>query len=811
MLKKLLLLFILLSFCALGEEITPNVQSRLVVDGLLKPVFQWVYYTAPKQVFYIEKEKFLKNLVDIIKPEVAKNIDNFPGRFVTSDQLAQMGIKAIFNESTLDVEVQIPFTLKLEQTINLTGRGYDKEEQEYIVRSDQFSSYLNTYLSQTFDDQDGGYGLSERKTNLEWVSYFKGFTLENSVNYSSQQEQKWQREKTILTYDFEKIMSRLQIGDITTQTVGRQRQFLSAGISFSRVFNINPKFFRTNIHTNQIILERPSNVEVFMNNVLVKQENLQPGPVDIRDFPFFSGENVVLIRITDDLGRVREEYFNDYYSAQLLREGISEYSVSLEAPRTSLSENDYQTDETYLTAFYRYGFTKNMMAGLYIQANQDEQLLGAESSFISPYGVIQGEMAGSRNSEISAQGIFGELNYSTLLFKTGNIAPYTISSLFQYRSSDFYRQTEDIGVPINVRYLFDMSVRQNDRSSLQSSFGIRKIYTNDQNHRTSYYINSGWNLNRNFQINFKASTSFRPTEESSILVSLYWTDNSGRNQVFSNFDPERESLSTRYQYNPTYQVDAFRISAGTNVTPEAYGIDGSVDYYHRRFQARIAQNSNLGRDNDVLVKNVNSTQLSASFSLAFAGGAIALSRPINNSFVIVDTDKKIKADKIYINKYFDFAQAQIDSWGPAVLSNITPYFNERVVLDNSTFPIGVSLSRDHYIARTGYKSGIFIKANIKGFSAIKGRILYPNKKPVSLEVGSIIKINPDFSRTEVSRFFTNELGEVFVEKLIEGDYKLELDNTALEAYSFKITDDQIGVIDLKDIELSRNQSVLENQ
>ena len=205
----------------------------------------------------------------------------------------------------------------------------------------------------------------------------------------------------------------------------------------------------------------------------------------------------------------------------------------------------------------------------------------------------------------------------------------------------------------------------------------------------------------------------------------------------------------------------------------------------------------------------NTTTLNGGFALAFAGSAMAITQPIQNSFIIVNTDKSVDTDKIYINKNIDIAEAQIDDFGPAVLINSPAYVNENIIIDNSTLPIGVTLEKEQYIARAGFRAGIHIEAKISGSTAVEGKFLYPNTQVVKLEVGSVIRINPDLSRTEIGRFFTNTNGEFFIEQLTPGEYKLELDNTDLSAFSFSIKEDQLGVVSLGIIQLQTSKSILE--
>ena len=797
------------------QEIVPNVQSRLVVDGELKSFFQWVYYQGPNQELYIEKDKLIKNLLGMIKDKFYYQLKKLDGKFITRTQLKQFNIDTMFNESTLDIEMKIPAKLKQDQTVNLVGRGFDQYEKDYVIRSNKFSTYINVNMAQEFSDAgDTSYQRTQSQTNLEMVNYLYGVTVQNVVDYNSTQEEKWQRTRTLFSYDFEKQMTRLQVGDINKLTIGRQRQFLSGGVSYSRLFSINPRFLRTNITTNQIILERPSRVEIYVNDRLVTTRDLQAGPVDIRDFPFFSGQNRVLLRITDDLGRIREEYFDDFFSPQLLRKGISEFDISVEVPRNQdPAESEYDTDNPYFSAFYRYGLSKRLAAALYTQMNQDEQLLGSEVDWINRYATTSAEVAFSRNSADETTGVFAGIDLSTLLFRMGELSPYALTTSLQYRSEDFYPQSLDNLTPNNTRYILDMNVRQNGRASLQSSFGFRKLYNNDADHKTIYYIDSAWNVTRNLQVSMRASSSFSPEEETQVILSLFWYDRSGKHQVFSNFNPERRAASARYQYNPLNRINDIRATVGTNVEPATYTLDGSLEYYHRRFLAGISHSASFLRNADSeLIEGqevTNTTRVNAGFALAFAGSAMAISQPIQNGFIIINTDKKVNTDKIYINRTIDVAQAQIDDFGPAVLNNVPAYINESITVDNSTLPIGVSLGQEHYIARTGFKSGIHIEAKVTGFAAVKGKLLYPNNFPVKLEVGSVIKINPDLSRSEVGRFFTNSDGEFFIEKLLPGDYKIELDNTDVAAVPFNLKKNQIGVIELGTIKLETSKRILE--
>src|SRR5690606_11823935 len=116
-------------------------------------------------------------------------------------------------------------------------------------------------------------------------------------------------------------------------------------------------------------LERSAQVEIFVNGSLIHKGYHSAGELNLRNYPLITGKNLVSVVITDDRGRVERVQYDRFYHAELLVQGLTEYSFNVfnDSSENDSGELEYER-ETRGSAFFRYGLFRNLTTGVNYQS-----------------------------------------------------------------------------------------------------------------------------------------------------------------------------------------------------------------------------------------------------------------------------------------------------------------------------------------------------------------------------------------------------------------------------------------------------------
>lgn len=804
----ILLLFIFAS--SLSFAITPNLQSRLKMRGLTSENFVWVFYNQETNEILLEKETLMQFLTTFVKKSYLTPLDLEPTKegYYTLNQIKASGIDIRFNEAELDFYLDVPSDAYEAQLMAISG-DYRKNYDAYELPSD-WSTYLNARVFYNIEQDKDIPTKKEFEYNLEWVAHYKNWVLENEIiHFPDRSFDKTRRINSSLTKDFQEKMIRLRLGDINYQPVGLQLFTPFMGVSLQREFSINPKYRRGSFHYREIILDRPSEVEVYVNNNLVGRRKYLPGPVDIRDFPFFNGENEVLIKIIDDLGEVREEFFSILHDFRTLPVGQSDFHFNL-GFMTDFTDpmKMPETNRPIAIGYYDYGYSENLLLGGNLGVSKENQLLGAQARFATKqlgFTTVHGALSNSSTDQ-NRNGLGVKIENITPISTNGKLNNFQFRLAGEYRTRSFNNvfSPDSLSLFVNntpFKYSGDLYISSNASNQFRSGIGIRynKAYTGFSS-STTYYANISWRIVRNILLNARYQTIVRSNDiagtfptDSSVFFSLSWYNDKGNSQAYISHDPIDEITTANYQYYHSTGIDTYRFQSFYNHFPAVDTATFAGEYTNQRVQ--LLANHSLSYSDNFSKANFNqSTRIGIGTAFAWAGNQVAISRPITDSFVLVNTEPGIEQD-LAINRSRDRALGEINRFGPAVLYNFTSYNFRQVKADASSLPPGLNLDQERRFVSSRYKSGSSIKLKVTGELALSGKLMDPNGKFLAHEVGSVVKIEQDLTRNEFSRFFTNESGDFFIEGLVEGVYYLELDNTEWQPLKLEV-DNGFGIKDI---------------
>jgi outer membrane usher protein len=749
----------------------------------------WVYPSARPERFEIETEGLLRALERALEGDYLDQFRPLLTRApkVSLGALREAGLSLRFDEAALVMRLEPSDDQRAKKMLRVR-RGSDRDERETVGPA-AFSGYLNATVAQSFVYPQKAVRQPFR-SGLNLVSNFHGVVLETGASYEEKGLYPWRREDTRLSRDFEGSLLRLSVGDIPLQAVGYQGSRPLGGVALTRQYSIQPYLNTRPLSRTEIQLQRPSTIEVYVNDGFVNRLNAPAGPLRLADFPLFNGVNKVDLKITDDAGRIEWVNLNLLYDVQLLGQGIQEFAYQLGAPSVNF-EGDRRYDEQNLTFsfFHRVGLTDRLTVGASLQGDRYLQLGAAEFAYLTRAGLFSAEGGVSQRDAAPTASAF-RARFKSLDYKKGGDKPWRGTLETEYRARLFSSLGQAGGASLGgpfagpgvgenpYSWRFDATVSRPldalTTISLGGRYEVNRLAGPDRKSaRLDFNTEVGPRLRAAVAYALERETRFRH----SLQLLFTWVDEGGKYYGNFGFDYPSRSFRAEATRNSANVVDDYRATVGAQTGPQVTQVDGFLDYTHEKANLRVEHATTRTRDAGAEGRRLASrTGFTASTAVAWAGSAVAWTRPVADSFAIVRARPLFRKFDLPVNRVDTRSEARVNRIGPAVIPTITAYNPTPVNVDSSGLPMGYSLGREFFLARPTYRSGVLIEVGGDSSVILTGTLLREDGRPVSLRVGSVVPVEEEAGAPrEATEFFTNNEGAYVLENLDAGIYEIRVE------------------------------------
>src|SRR5690606_22926843 len=198
------------------------------------------------------------------------------------------------------------------------------------------------------------------------------------------------------------------------------------------------------------------------------------------------------------------------------------------------------------------------------------------------------------------------------------------------------------------------------------------------------------------------------------------------------------------------------------------------------------------------------TTLRVGSSIAYAGGKLAVGRTINDSFALVYPHKTLKGRKVIVGDALEGGSyvSKSGALGPAVQNSLTAFLNQSIRYDVVDPPRGYDIGDGVKRVRPAYKSGYVIEVGSAAFVSAIGTLKGRDGQPLKLVSGILRRTDQPDAADEP--FFTNTAGRFAIAKLEPGgEYSVWLPSGGQGGFTFRVPDDNDGLLDLGIVELGR--------
>ena len=497
--------------------------------------------------------------------------------------------------------------------------------------------------------------------DFDTATYLGGPVLESEFTYEDSElngDGDLYRACTRLIVDDPARTVRYAGGDLTLRGEGFQDSLDILGFGVVRSFAMQPGRNVRPTGRREYTIERPSSVDVLVNGAVVRRLRLQPGTYDLRDIPLSAGGNDIELVIEDDAGNIQRIDYSTFYDFELLAPGVIDFGFGGGILADFGEEPDYDESEALGTAFIRAGVLPSLTLGANAQASSARRQAGLQAIMPLVIGNVAIDAAGSHvdglgygaGLGVDYQYVFG--NYD-VLNRSLVLSAEAVSAKFDGADPQDDVDLDGEGDGVLNDTVFDLSANYsqsliwNLRGSVGATYGFGRGGEGDRlsvvtslsgplGRRASWLLSSRYLRDENSDdggVNVLASVNIPLGYNQDVSLSADSTDN---------------EISGVYAYRGGSRVGSYGASIGlAHSNDEDLSLEASADYIGNRFHAAVDHDTRYTElDND---DRINTTRLRAETALTFAGGKVAIGRPITDSLAIISThptpeDRDVYAD-----------------------------------------------------------------------------------------------------------------------------------------------------------------------
>ncbi|WP_386066833.1 fimbria/pilus outer membrane usher protein [Tahibacter sp. UC22_41] len=191
--------------------------------------------------------------------------------------------------------------------------------------------------------------------------------------YASPDRRRWQRIETWWQQDFPAQATQLRIGDAIAPGPAWSRAVRYGGVHWGSDYSLRPDLITYPLPDFRGEAAVPSALDLVVNGLRTQHGEVPEGPFAIPRLPVISGGGEALVVITDALGREQVSRVPFYVSTDLLRDGLTEYSLDAGKLRRGYAD---RYGDAFASWSRRRGYGNALTGELQLQAAESLRRAG---------------------------------------------------------------------------------------------------------------------------------------------------------------------------------------------------------------------------------------------------------------------------------------------------------------------------------------------------------------------------------------------------------------------------------------------------
>jgi outer membrane usher protein len=665
---------------------------------------------------------------------------------------------------SLDLTVQTDY-LKL-NIIDL----YQSNRPDNMVYTEDSSFFLNYSV--------GTIALSQLIVAGEMAWNWDNVLVYSNINIGS--DRNTVRGLSNITLDNREDQTRWIIGDNFINTGDLGGGGYIGGVTYTTERSLDPYQIYSPLVDIPGEVALPSTATLYINERQVRQIDLFPGPFILKNLSVPTGESRVSLKIKDSTGQEENFDYPSYAITQFIPPGKTEFSYGLGMRRNNLNNNSWGYGTPIATAYgsntafgnsiflspgdlsiqqssllflgkQRYGISNNLSAGFRVEAAPNFLNGGVQMTTRLPLGEINLSAAVSE-----FQGRFGSaaaLSYST------SGTDVSISALIRILSPQYANASL---LPTDDRNLLEFNLA----GSLNLSRAVR-IYafhssapSRYQNFTQRDTLGLSINLNSQMTINLSGSRYLNqgqePDNQLSLGLNYFLGNNRTSSLTFQQQSGKNSMVAALQQPLPTQTGFGFLLRG--NATDNQDTSTGLNLQYQAPFGLYGLTFESLNQNSPI---NFN-----IAGSLVFLDGRLYASRPIQNSFALVQIPD-VPGVVTYVNGQ-DYGTT--NKQGYVFLPNLQPNYGNQIRISADNLPLAYNTIGTSQVIAPPYRGGGIIRFVVEKTQAVTGLLRVQKGKETLIPGYGELSVEGNAQVSPIG-----EKGEFYLDNMKSGTYQAKID------------------------------------
>jgi outer membrane usher protein len=536
----------------------------------------------------------------------------------------------------------------------------------------------------------------------------------------------------------------LRFGDSSTRSGISGRSVYFGGLQIGRNFALNPNFTTQPLPVVSGTSSAPSTVELYVNDVLRQTSNVPTGPFVIDNFPVIGGSGDARVVVRDVLGRETVLTVPFFAHADLLEQGLSDWSAEVGAVRKDFGTASNEYGEKFVSGLYRYGVNKSLTLEANAQIGETHKVLGFGASVALPWQLLGRFGATVSDTDGLGKGHQWLAGIEQATFRDG----FTLRA--QGASRD-YRTLGDLTTTATTRLQLSASYRKEINPNHSIGFGLAQVKTYTNGTIDTASANYTWRIANRSALTFNVSRALADNFATALAgnrnttrIGLSWTIPL-ENQI--NFSANFTHQNGRGE---GYIAASKNLSSDTGFgwRTLAGGRDGDAfaegGLYYQGTKGLLTADISASR-------NQQAVRVGAQGGLVLIDGKLFASRTVNESFALVHVPG-------YADVGVGFSGNRLnntDADGYALITRLNAYANNSIRLNPQELPIGAELDSIEQSVVPPQRSGVKVTFPVRTGQAALLKILLDDGEVAP--AGALIQILGD-----KQEFYVARRGEAFV-------------------------------------------------
>lgn len=661
------------------------------------------------------------------------------------------GARVEFDEKTLEAKVMFAPELLPGRVIDLARRP-----PEFDAIASPRSALLNYRLGY-YDATGSGSGFLSLAT--EAAISAGGWLLRSQSTHSRSQEgTTGARLETQLIRDDRENLRRLILGDSFTPGLPLGSAVPFGGVTFAKAYLLDPYVTRQPGAGFRGVAEFPSQVDFYVGNTLVMRQRVDPGPYEIRNFNYYGGRQDVRVVVRDVFGREQTVAYPFYFAPQGLAAGLHDYAYQAGVLREDFGSRSTGYAEPVLAMFHRYGVNDRLTLGVRAEGTSKQFNAGPEAVFRDErVGVFAAGASVNRDEDAD-----GHAFYFSHAFQLRELSTQI---LYQRHSAGY------APLHLGIRPALPRSdagavvgYSSPGLGSLNVGFARREM----ADEPLSRYVTLAYSL---------------PVGGAGNLIATWRRElgPAGGNEFFAGL---QLLLDGTHVLNASHARDLHGATTDTvqlsRELPRGEGIAYSLNAQRREDETgsrrtvnpRLEWHTRWGTlSGEAAQVSGGGAATSTAYNVALAGalvaagGHFATSRPITDSFAVVELSPPLAGVRVYENSQ---EIGRTDARGRVLLPNIASYSSNYASINDKDIPIEYAIDRLGWTFSPGYRTGALLSFQVRRVQGFAGRLrlrLAGEERPLEYHLVTLAAGGSAFE------FTTAGGGDFYVENVPAGRHR----------------------------------------